>query len=361
MTTHDLLSTKTIVFLTGGTGGHVIPAEIVAQRLLRGGKTVHLITDTRGVKYLSTDYLHKKYTVTVLPLAAGHFIKRLISVIKEAFTLYILFKKIKPCLIIGFGGYPSAAGALASLFVKSPLYLYEQNAVLGRVNRFFAVFAKKLFISFPYTLKIPFWIKKKPILIGLLVRSIFLSKSKRHDNALFTFVVFGGSQGAHKLVKSTIEGLSQLDSTLQSKIHLILQVPQSLASWVEEASKALKLYRFDYAPFFSNIAEKMKEASLIMARSGASTVGEVLAVQKPCIFVPYPYATDQHQRENAKRVADLGLGYLVLDEDLTPVFIAKKIRQILQDPTVLKKKAFVHKDLSFSPEGSLERFMREIE
>lgn len=350
-----------IVLLTGGTGGHVIPTEVVGKALLKEGKLVHIITDTRGARFLEKN---PSYGLTVLSLPTGNFIKRLLGVAKGAFSLYFQFKKLKPKFLIGFGGYPSAAGTIASIFIKCPLYLYEQNAVLGRVNRFFAPFAHKIFMSFPNTLKVPFYIRKKPILVGPIVRPIFLSEAKQQtQKENFTFVVFGGSQGANKLVKSAIEGVSLVPQAIQEKMHLILQVPESLLGWVEESSKELKLKKFEYAPFFWDMHDKIAKASFIMARSGASTVGEILAMHKPCLFVPYPYATNQHQVENAKRLVNLDLGWMVLDKDLTPMFLARKLESLIQYPSFLeeKEKSFYKKIIPFRPESSLKKLLEEIE
>lgn len=351
------MTQKPIVLLTGGTGGHVIPTEVVAKALLQEGKVVHIITDTRGVRYLEKE---PSYGLTVLSLPTGNFVKRLLGVIKGAFSLYFQFRALNPKLLIGFGGYPSAAGAITSIFIKCPLYLYEQNGVLGRVNRFFAPLARKIFVSFPHTLKIPFYVRKRPILVGPIVRPIFLNEPKsKNQKEEFVFVVFGGSQGANKLVKSTIEGLCLLPQNLQKKIHLVLQVPESLLGWVEEHAKPLKLKKFEYASFFSDMQNKMTEASFIMARAGASTVGEILAMHKPCLFVPYPYATDHHQVENAKRLVDLDLGWMVLDKDLMPEFLEKKLESFLQYPALLeeKEKNFYKKIIPFRPENSLKKIL----
>lgn len=331
------MTERPIVLIAGGTGGHVIPAQILKGAFENKGIKIFFITDQRGKAYCNETFF---FEGIVLKMTSGTFIRRLFGVLKNAGKLLKLFFTIKPQGVIGFGGYPSAAGGIAALVLGIPLFLHEQNAVLGRVNRFFIYFAKVLFLTFPETQKVPFSQQKKTIYAGPLVRPEI--EKLGHDEpyevwdkkSKFYFLVIGGSQGSVPLVKVVLESLAQVPEALRKKIFITLQVPTILKDDATIALKNLGV-QHDISAFFQNMSDQLKKAHLILARSGSGTTGEILASHRPCVFVPLPSAMDDHQTFNAGYLKRMGGSYSFSQKELSAEILSKFLQNFLRTPSPL--------------------------
>ena len=331
------VSKRPIILMAGGTGGHVIPAQILKKAFEDKGTQIFFVTDQRGEVYFNDNV---PFEGLVLKMESGTFLRRLFGVLKNVGKLLKLFLKIKPQGVIGFGGYPSAAGGIAAALLRLPLFIHEQNAVLGRVNRLFVYYAKILFLTFPATQKVPFSQRKKEIYAGPLVRpeiemlgvnAPYLEWDKKSK---FCFLIIGGSQGSSPLVKIVLAALAQVPPALRKKLFIILQVPSSLSDETKIILKDLGIIH-DVAPFFQNMSDHLKKAHLVMARAGSGTVGEILASRRPCIFVPLPNAMDDHQTVNASYLEKIGGGWSFPQRELSAEMLSDLLQKFLETPETL--------------------------
>ena len=157
MSAHE---TVDVVVLSGGTGGHVIPAEILNTFFVNQGLKTIFITDQRGERYLQDQ---TRQGACVIPVMTGSFLRRLWGVFKSSCLLMRHMRNLQPKVIIGFGGYPSAGGGVAAFLLRIPLFVHEQNAVLGRVNRLLGWIAKGVFLTFPDTRNVSSYVHKKAL------------------------------------------------------------------------------------------------------------------------------------------------------------------------------------------------------
>lgn len=325
-----------ILIVAGGTGGHVYPAIALALHLIKGGKKVIFLTDRRGISYLKP-YLKIVKPVVVLPLdrkGAG-----LLGLLKLAFqvvhSFFISLKYVKEAkAIIGFSGFPTFATLVAGLVRGGTLYVHEQNAVLGRVNRFLAPTLEKIFTSTKKVAKVPKGATPKIEFVGMPVRDDIAALSKisyKKPIKLIHLLIVGGSQGAHSFSHVIPKAIGLLPQELQARLHITHQVrqeDQNLAKSLYEQN-AKSVSHLTLLPFVEDMAEALKTAHLLITRSGASTVAEISAAGCPAILVPYPFATDDHQRANALEVTARGGGWLLSQGDFTPPLLSTLLREIL--------------------------------
>ncbi len=335
------MSEKPIFIIAGGTGGHVFPAFSLTQELTRQGKEVYFICDARGRKYLPENFPAHLYQLPLLPYRGNLFKKGLffLSLLFSSVMMWIRMILKRPAFVVGFGGYPTFAGVLAGVFSLRPLYLHEQNAHVGQTNRFFTRFAKKLMISTPSVRGLSHSLEKKTSYVGMPVRLEIEERGRRpyqpsEKDSPFHLLVLGGSQGAKLLAEQVVEALILLPKPLQKRVYLTLQCRAE-----DEIILRKKLFSFvgysTLRPFFENIPILLEEAHLVISRSGASSLAEVATAGRPCLFVPYPYAKDDHQTANAKLCIEIGGAWMIQEKDLCPQGIAEMLIRFMNHPEAL--------------------------
>lgn len=333
---------KTIVLAAGGTGGHVFPAYAVAERLLKEGHTVHLITDERGAEFKNRP---KKLSVSILPLARRtHGFKAtillLLSLIPGFFLSFYYLLRFEPSVILGFGGFPSVPTILSAIFLRPftrhKIILHEQNAVLGRANKKFLWFAQALATSFPNTRGIRKSFQHKVHLAGNPVRPIFRDAMEPYTPLKagdpIRLLVIGGSQGARSFSTAIPQALSQLPENLRQDLHVVQQSRPELLDATRAAYKKLGIH-ITAEPFFQNIHELMGKAHLIICRSGSSTVFEVAHTRRPAFYIPFPYAMDNHQYFNAHSIVNLKGGWVLEEKEIHQ--LSALLKSLLEDPKTL--------------------------
>lgn len=332
---------KPVFIIAGGTGGHVFPALSLTQELTRRGQEVYFICDARGRKYLPENFQAHLYQLPLLPYRGGVFKKGLffLSLAFSSLMTWIRMILKRPAFVVGFGGYPTFAGVLAGVFSLRPLYLHEQNAHLGQTNRFFARFAKKLMISMPSIRGLPPSLKAKTSYVGMPVRREIEEKSCRpyqpsEKDSAFHLLVLGGSQGATLLAERVVEAVVLLPKALQKRLYLNLQCRAE-----DEVMLRKKLFSFvghsTLRPFFENIPALLEASHLVISRSGASSLAEVATAGRPCLFVPYPYAKDDHQTANAELCVEAGGAWMIQEKNLWPQDISEILIRLMNHPEAL--------------------------
>jgi UDP-N-acetylglucosamine--N-acetylmuramyl-(pentapeptide) pyrophosphoryl-undecaprenol N-acetylglucosamine transferase len=335
----------TVVLAAGGTGGHVFPAQAVADALKARGYAVALVTDERG-----GDLHHRFPGVDVHRVKAGGIagksvLARIRSVVALGFgTLAArgILKRLRPACVVGFGGYASIPAVMAALG-RYPTVIHEQNAVLGRANRLLAARADRIATAFAEVRALNEADRAKAVQVGMPVRpEIAAARATPFDapgaDGPLRILVLGGSQGARVFSDVIPAAVAKLDPALRARLVLMQQCRPEDLDRVGEAYAAIGA-TVDLAPFFDDVPERLGRTHLVIARAGASTVAEVIAVGRPAILVPYPYAVDDHQDANAHAVADSGAGWLMPEPSFTPDSLSERLTALLARPSLLEPMA----------------------
>ena len=318
-----------VILAAGGTGGHLFPALALAEIMQKEGNSPLLFTDKRGQAYA------KDIESRIIPASsfASGKIKAVINVLWGFFIALKYLRAIKPKAIVGFGGYVTFPVLLAARFLGIPFILHEQNAVMGRVNRFFAKKAEIIALSFANTLG-----GKAGILTGMPVRK-GIEASPYPDFAKgFNLLIIGGSQGARSFSEVIPTAIAELPAELKEGLKITQQCR------AEDLDQAREFYRKhnlnpELAQFFNDMGEKLKAAHLLIARAGASTLAELAMVGRPAILVPYPFAADNHQAANAQEWTKDGAGKVILQQNFTVEDLQGILREYLTNPDYLWQSA----------------------
>ncbi|MCE2951441.1 MAG: UDP-N-acetylglucosamine--N-acetylmuramyl-(pentapeptide) pyrophosphoryl-undecaprenol N-acetylglucosamine transferase [Alphaproteobacteria bacterium] len=328
----------TILVAAGGTGGHVMPATSLAGALKAKGWDVHFVTDPRGETFARDEGL----SAQVLPLKGRtNFFQYALSLLRSFLTAFLILHRKNICAVVSFGGYVAFPVNLAAIVARKPLILHEQNAYIGRVNRWFFPFCKKLALSWPKThgLEALFTASPKITLCGLPVRKDF--ETLRNNDYFppvadvpFELLVVGGSQGASFFAQIIPKALARLPEKLQKRVRLSLQCPPAN---LEEVKRHCQIgnIKAEISVYFKDMDKKLAKAHWVMCRAGASSLAEVALAGRPALFVPYPHAMDDHQTYNAASFADNGAGWRSAQKDLTPEVLATHLMKIFEEPASL--------------------------
>lgn len=329
-----------IFVVGGGTGGHLFPAISVGQELLKRGHEVHLITDDRCIKYLDKHKgLFKFHIINSAGLNSG-FVAKFLAIFKVFFALFetmTLFIKDRPDFVITFGGYISFAPLLCANFLLIPTAIHEQNGFLGKVNKWFATFSKRIFLTFENTKNIPINCTNKITISGNPVREEISSIKIKKDFKTnpFKIIVIGGSQGAKVFSEIVPKAIEIAMQKQQMNLEVIQQAREEDIKSTKEFYKKLGI-NSSISSFFFNIPEIISSSHLIIARSGASTIAELIHLESPAFFVPYPFAAQKHQNYNAEMIAKNSGGWWCDQKDVTPKIIASKIIETYNNRKILE-------------------------
>lgn len=325
----------------GGTGGHVIPAQALAKELMARGHVVALITDDRGAKIPGMD---PDMAVHVLPagrLAGGPvgWIRAALAIRKGRAEAIRIMRELEPAAAVGFGGYPALPALLAARKLSVPTVIHEQNAVLGRVNRFLAPRVDVIATAYPDVARVPEHAQARVELVGNPVRDAVRDLRTRPfpplpEDGIFRLLVTGGSQGASILGQVVPEALSLMPLAFRER----LQVTQQCRA--EDIERVRADYaRFgiaaDLATYIEDMPAKLGWAHLVIARAGASTIAELTCAGRPAILIPLPSATDDHQTHNVREMVAAGGARHIPQSRFTVVELAKQMQKLALEPGAL--------------------------
>ncbi|RCL00703.1 MAG: UDP-N-acetylglucosamine--N-acetylmuramyl-(pentapeptide) pyrophosphoryl-undecaprenol N-acetylglucosamine transferase [Candidatus Tokpelaia sp. JSC189] len=334
------MNTKgTIILAAGGTGGHFFPAEALGIELTCRGFDVHFLTDERARHFLDSfpdDHVHVISSATIMGKNPFRFMRALFYLIYGVCQSHRLIRRLKPRLVIGFGGYPTLPPLYAATIMHIPTFIHEQNAVMGRANRFLAARVDAIAGGF---LESKDKFADKIIITGNPLRASVIEAShvpysEAKGDEPFLLLVFGGSQGATFFSEIVPQALALMDKSVRSRLIITQQARDSNIVKLTQSYKSLGI-KAEIQPFFSNMAELIARAHYIIARAGASTVAEIAAIGRPALLVPYPHALDHDQMQNALTLAFSGGVKVVRQEELTPVGLATIIHGAISDPALL--------------------------
>lgn len=334
------MTSRVCVVAAGGTGGHMFPAEALARELAGRGWRVVLATDHRGEAYAQAFPAEERIA---LDAATGRgpigMAKAGVAIARGVVKARSALKRLDAAVVVGFGGYPSAPALLAALSQGRPTVLHEQNAVLGRTNRWLSPWVGAVASSFPNLQKVPDGVAARVRLVGNPVRPDIRVLYDRPYAAPtprgpIHVLVTGGSQGARILSEMVPNALAALPAPLRRRLRVQQQArPETLAA--ARAVYQAAGIEVEAAPFFGDMARRLSETHLVIGRAGASTCSELAAAALPSLLIPLKIAMDDHQRFNAASLADAGGAEVVLEDEATVARLTSALQALLADPARL--------------------------
>ncbi len=337
---------KIAVLAAGGTGGHLFPAQALAEALIARGWSIVLASDER-VAGLSQDFPAERRiglsSATFRPGDPIGMMRAGIAVLRGAGQARSLYREIGPNVVVGFGGYPSAPALLGAIFDRRPTVIHEQNAVMGRSNRFLASRVSRVACAFPTLLKAPPKVAAQAVRVGNPVRPAIraladLPYEPPGVDGPIRILVTGGSQGARLLSELVPEAIAVLPDALR---HRLVVQQQTRAESMESARRTYRnaVVDAEVAPFFRDLAGRLGAAHLVIGRSGAGSVCEFAVAGKPSILVPLAIAIDDDQGQNAKFLADAGGAEVARENQLTVASLSGALEKLLTNPARLARMA----------------------
>jgi len=332
------------VLAAGGTGGHLFPAQALAEELNRRGWRVVLATDERGDKYAHDFPAEHRIPLSAATFRKGDLIGAVgagLNIVQGVMQARTAFKVLDPAVVIGFGGYPSLPALLAAVTTRRPTIIHEQNAVLGRVNRFLADKVDLVACAFPTLQKAKPRVRARAQVVGNPIRPeirALMDVPYEPPTGEIRILVTGGSQGAKLLSELTPLAISNLPDSLRAQLSVQQQTRR------ENLEEAIKTYKnavvpAEIAPFFRDMAGRLGRAHLVIGRAGASTCCELAVAGRPSILVPLKIAMDDHQTYNAKLLADAGGAEVAAEDVLTLEVFTRALTKLLSDPGRLARMA----------------------
>lgn len=313
---------KTVMIMAGGTGGHVFPGIALAEAFAEQGIKSHWLGTEEGME---VEWVNKAEipidTITIKGLRGNGlkgWVLAPINVFKAWSQARKIMKAVQPDLVLGMGGFVCGPGGLAAKTLGIPLALHEQNAIPGLTNKLLAPLAQLVISAFPQN-KIQ---GKNVVTLGNPVRAGLESIPVVADRQPCRLLVLGGSRGALVLNETLPAALLLIDDTIRPTV-----THQTGMKTLEQAQAAYSGtgLEADVVPFIDDMKSAYEQADLILCRSGALTVSEVVAVARPAIMVPYPHAVDDHQTANAQALVDLEGGEVIQQVELTPERLAERL------------------------------------
>jgi UDP-N-acetylglucosamine--N-acetylmuramyl-(pentapeptide) pyrophosphoryl-undecaprenol N-acetylglucosamine transferase len=335
----------TVLIMAGGTGGHVFPALSIARNLQERGYRTEWLGTEAGIEA-------QVLAGTDIPLhcieARGLRGKNLVSLLTAPFMILHAIKqamrvvrKVKPCCVLGMGGYVTGPGGVAARLLGKPLLIHEQNAIAGFTNRLLARLAVRVMEAFPDT----FAASKKVICTGNPVRKEIAligdqPRSKSESNDALRVLILGGSLGAvaiNRLIPETLKALAhgaRLEIFHQAGKNNLEQTLSAYADCEIAVNEQCKV-----VPFIDNMAAAYRWADLVICRAGAATISELAAAGRASILVPFPYAVDDHQTRNAQSLSEFGAAILMPQSSLDADKLASVLTRLMANRNELNDMA----------------------
>lgn len=308
-----------LVLAAGGTGGHMFPAQALAEEMLKHDWRVKLSTDVRGARYISAFPSDVKVEIS----ASATFARRgIFAKIATPFVIFCgvsatVFKMLfdPPEVVVGFGGYPSIPALSAAFLLRKPRMLHEQNGVLGRVNQLFAKYVQKVACG-TWPTKIPSGVEV--IHTGNPVRAVVRNCARATYTAPgdypMSILVFGGSQGASIMSEVVPPALSLLPHSILKNLMVSHQAREEDLERVRDYYSKIGI-NAEVEPFFADLPTRMFQSQLVISRSGASTVADLAVIGRPSILVPLAAAIRAEQHSNARALVEAEAAFLIEEKD----------------------------------------------
>ncbi|WP_138468724.1 glycosyltransferase [Poseidonocella sp. HB161398] len=337
------MSAPLLVIAAGGTGGHMFPAQALAEEMLSRGWRVKLSTDERGARYAGgfPQEVAREVVASATFARGGKLARAVVplKILAGVASAVLAMRRDRPAAVIGFGGYPSIPAIGAAWLLKLPRLLHEQNGVLGKVNEQFARRVPVVACGTWPTI-LPAGANGKPV--GNPVRQVVQDRAGAPyippGDYPLSLTVFGGSQGARILSDVVPEAVCSLPEELRSRLRVSQQARPEDLDRVRYAYESAGV-QADVRDFFTDIPARLAECQLAIARAGASSIADISVIGRPAILVPYAAAAADHQTANARALVEAGGAIMIPETKLQPAALAAQIVTILQQPDIAVKMA----------------------
>ncbi|MCJ8140305.1 UDP-N-acetylglucosamine--N-acetylmuramyl-(pentapeptide) pyrophosphoryl-undecaprenol N-acetylglucosamine transferase [Falsirhodobacter halotolerans] len=330
----DVADQPLLLIAAGGTGGHMFPAQALAEAMVRKGWRVKLSTDSRGARYTG-GFPH---TVQVEEVASATFARGAKVMVPFRIARGVLaamraMRRDRPAVVVGFGGYPSIPALTAAWLLRLPRMIHEQNGVLGRVNRIFAPRVDRIACG-TWPTDLPKGITGKHT--GNPVRQAVLDRAGAPyvppGAGDISVLVIGGSQGARVLSKVVPDAFSRLPKALRSRLKISHQAR------AEDAETVIRTYRdagiaAEVEGFFTDVPARIAGAQLVVSRSGASSLADITVIGRPSVLIPFAAAAGDHQTANARGLVQGGAASILPEGRLDAPALCEHILAVLNQPT----------------------------
>ena len=324
-----------MVVAAGGTGGHMFPALSTAEELLRRGWKVDLVTDVRGARYVGFRPSGIRVAASSLgsPYRGGPA-ARAIAPFQLAWStasMAVNFLRARPACVVAFGGYATLPALAAATVLGTPRVVHEQNAMLGRVNRFFLRLGARLACGVARPPDAP----SGSEVVGIPVRPevadlVGQPYAPPAERGPVRILVVGGSQGSRNVARMAAEALIGVPACLRQRLRVACQVRSEDREDIERVFRDAEIWA-DTAPFFDDLPGRIEASHIVVARSGASTLAELSAIGRPAILIPLPTAAADHQSRNARAYAKLGAASVFRERGGTAEGLGEMITAMVAD------------------------------
>ena len=317
----------TLCIMAGGTGGHVFPGIAIAECLREQGVDVTWLGTQGGMEEKWVHEANIPFDAISIKGLRGNGVKGWllapINILRAFIQARRILKANQASVVLGMGGFVCGPGGMAAKSLGLTLVLHEQNAIAGLTNRLLTPFARQVFTAFPTSNLHSSKIEQigNPIRSGFEYIPVLLPKKEK------TILVVGGSRGAQALNETVPRALEILGEAADIKV-----IHQSGERGFDEAKNAYKHAKIPshihvtLQPFISDMRQAYEAADIVICRSGALTVSELMAAARPAIMIPYPHAVDDHQRANAQALVDIDGGEIIVQSELTAKRLAKSLQ-----------------------------------
>jgi len=329
------MAEKIALLAAGGTGGHLFPAEALAHELVTRGWQIHLATDHRAARFTErfpAEAVHAIDSATFGSRNPVAFVKTALTIWRGFRQASALMGRIRPAIVVGFGGYPTLPPVYAATRRGIPTIIHEQNAVMGRANKALAPRVQAIAGGF---LKPTGTYAGKIVTVGNPVRQSVLDVAKTPyepptENGTVRLLIFGGSQGARFFSDTMPEVVARMPEALRSRLAVTHQARPEDEARVKARYAELGVSA-EVAPFFADLPGRMAAAHLVVCRSGASSVLELSVIGRPSVLVPLPHALDDDQGHNAAILADAGGALLRRQNEIDAAALGAELTELLGD------------------------------
>ena len=318
---------KCALIMAGGTGGHIFPGLAVAQALREAGWRVHWLGAPGSMEAQLVPQQGFAFEAVQFGGVRGKGLQTLVllplKLLRAFWQSLQVVRRVRPDVVVGLGGYITFPGGMMASLLGKPLVLHEQNSVAGLANKVLAQIADRVFTAFPNVMKRAEW-------VGNPLRQAFTTQPAPEQrfagrSGPLQLVVVGGSLGAKALNDLVPQALALIPPAQRPQV-----LHQSGARQIDALREAYAAagVQATLTPFIEDTASAFAQADLLICRAGASTVTEIAAVGAAAIFVPFPFAVDDHQTTNARFLVEQGGGWLLPQADLTAQALAARLQQL---------------------------------
>jgi UDP-N-acetylglucosamine--N-acetylmuramyl-(pentapeptide) pyrophosphoryl-undecaprenol N-acetylglucosamine transferase len=326
-----------LLIAAGGTGGHMFPAQALAEAMLSKGWRVTLSTDARGARYVGG--FPKAVTIAQVgsaTFARGGVLAKLavpFHILGGILAAAVRMSKDRPAVVVGFGGYPTIPALSAAWLLRRPRMIHEQNGVLGRVNRVFARRVDRVACG-TWPTALPTGVTGEHT--GNPVRQAVLDRAAAPyippGDYPMSVLVIGGSQGARVLSDLVPDAIGALPDALKALLRVAHQARAEDHDAVVLRYQA-QAVEAEVEPFFADVPRRLSEAQLVISRAGASSIADIAVIGRPALLIPFAAATGDHQTANARGLEQAGAAMVLHERALDAAALTAQVASVLQNPT----------------------------